>query len=75
MNGPDRLDRRTVGEWTIPCRRKYANPFTDVRVDVTFLAPSGQEWRVPAFYDDQTPGGALQPGEAGAWRLRSQASP
>ena len=74
--GPSEVPFRTVGEWTVTSARAYASPFADVTVDAIFTAPSGQEHRMPAFYDgDGTWRLRFNPGEAGAWRYRIAAHP
>lgn len=73
---PTTLPRRTVGEWTIRSQHVYSEPFADVAVDAVFTAPSGQTLTVPAFYDgDNTWRVRFNPGEAGAWSMRTVAVP
>jgi len=56
---PTIIPCRTVGEWALQSARAYQNPFTDVRVDGTFIAPSGQIFTIPRFYDGEN-----------TWRVR-----
>src|ERR1700692_3554986 len=37
-------------EWSFTSAKSYANPFSDVDVDVTVRDPDGAELRVPAFW-------------------------
>lgn len=73
---PDRLEVRIEGPEALA-----ENPF-DIRVDVTFTGPSGQEVTVPAFYDGDGDGGQegdvwkarLLPDEPGDWSYRSSSA-
>ncbi len=73
---PTTISRRTVSEWTLRSRHPYGNPFTDVRVDATFVGPSEQRFTIPAFYDgEQTWRVRFSPNEAGRWRYRTCSNP
>lgn len=39
-----------VNQWTLASRKKHANPFSDVELDVVVSGPGGATWRVPAFW-------------------------
>ncbi len=76
IEGPVDLFRRSVGEWTIQSNRAYKEPFIDVRVDAVFTAPSGREYKQPAFFDgDGIWRVRFNPGEAGAWQMKTVSMP
>jgi hypothetical protein len=65
------IPSRTVGEWTVRCERAYGNPFADVKVDATFVAPDGRTHTMPAFYDgDDTWRVRFRPDRPGPWTYR-----
>ena len=37
-------------EWAFTSTKNYRNPFTEVDLDVVVKGPSGEEWKVPAFW-------------------------
>lgn len=74
--GPETLAVRTVGEWSLTSSRDYGNPFTDVALDATFTAPSGQVVTVPGFHDgDGIWRVRFNPGVLGRWTYRIASSP
>lgn len=74
--GPERLARRTVGEWTLRPARSFANPFADVALDAVFTDPNGRDHRHPGFYAGY---GAwkirFNPGQDGTWQFRTESRP
>lgn len=73
---PSALPLRRVGEWTLSSDRTYDSPFVDVAVDATFRSPSGDELRIPAFYDgDGVWRVRFNPGETGRWSYQTSAVP
>lgn len=66
----------TVYEAALQGGRLYANPLTDISVEVTFTSPQGLRRRVPAFWDG---GGTwrvrFRPGQPGLWTWRSGCTP
>jgi hypothetical protein len=69
------IKRFDVFEAKLISAASYANPFTDVSVTVTFIAPDGREHAVPAFYDGDTTWRArIAPEVAGSWTYRTAAS-
>lgn len=70
------LPCRSAGQWEFRTKRTCSNPFTDVRLDVIFRGPDGNQWVVPAFYDG---GGAwrarFNPGLPGSWTFRAVSRP
>ncbi len=77
LTQPNTLPRRTVSEWAVTSpNQRYRNPFTDVKVDGVFTAPSGKTFTVPGFYDG---GGTwrvrFNPGEIGNWQYQITAYP
>jgi len=69
-----------VGRWdmfelTLVNPRTYANPFTEVTLDATVIAPSGRDMRVPGFYDGENVWRLrLMPDETGRWRYEARFS-
>ena len=47
---PKTVWQNCVAEWSYLSYKTYANPFSDVEVDVVFTDPAGQTQRVPAFW-------------------------
>ena len=41
---------RTAMEWSLASGKSYADPFTEVELDVRFMNADRHEWRVPAFW-------------------------
>jgi hypothetical protein len=67
---------RSVGEWSFESETVYSEPFVDLVLDATFVAPSGRTLSMPAFYD----GGGVwrvrfSPDEVGRWQYRVAARP
>ena len=76
LAGPTSLGRRTVGEWSATSTATYANPFMDVAVEGAFQGPSGDEFRIPGFYDgDGTWRVRFSPPEIGRWTARLTSRP
>ncbi|HEY63536.1 MAG TPA: DUF5060 domain-containing protein [Caldilineae bacterium] len=72
----EKVPYRSVHEWTVQSERAYENPFTDVRVDATFTAPSGRTFTIPGFYDgEHTWRVRFNPNEVGRWTYRIAAYP
>jgi len=73
-------DMRTVEHWkTLELRLQseweYANPVDDVRVDVTFMGPHGEELGREAFWDGGTTWRVrFAPPSPGVWTFRTSAS-
>jgi hypothetical protein len=44
-------EANVMAELTFTAERDYADPFNQMTLDVVFIDPSGQELRVPAFWD------------------------
>lgn len=68
-----RLTQRIVDERAFTSSKSYANPFTDVDLDVLFEGPGGTSWRVPAFWSgDQTWRVRFAPPVAGPYRWMTE---
>jgi hypothetical protein len=70
------VHRWGVFETSLTATRDYAEPIWDVRVEVTFVAPSGKKHVREAFWD----GGRVwrvrfSPDEIGTWQWSTQAKP
>jgi hypothetical protein len=64
-----------VVEWTYSSNYPYTDPFNQVTLDVLVTGPSGQTWRVPAFWAGAGEWHArFAPPELGAYLLQSQCS-
>ena len=64
-----------VTEWTFESGRLYADPATDVALDVVFARPDGRQERVPAFWaGESTWRVRYAPAQAGMYRYRSVCS-
>jgi hypothetical protein len=62
------IGRYDIYELTLTHRKKYANPWEDVRIAATFTAPSGKEYQVGGFfYDVNTWKVRFAPNETGDW--------
>lgn len=46
-----RTEANVMVEVAFEAQRPHADPFNELTVDVTFTAPGGKRWRVPAFWD------------------------
>jgi hypothetical protein len=67
---------RSMYEWAFRTGQAYAEPFTDVTVRATLVAPSGGEATIEAFHDgDATWKVRFNPGETGAWSWRLASTP
>jgi Protein of unknown function (DUF4038)/Domain of unknown function (DUF5060)/Putative collagen-binding domain of a collagenase len=67
--------RYDVFEAVLTSTANYTNPYMDVSVDVTFVAPDGSEHTVPAFHDgDATWRARIAPEIPGKWRWRTTSS-
>jgi hypothetical protein len=76
LMGPASLARRTVGEWETRSGVEHENPFMDVVVEGIFRGPSGNEFRIPGFYDgDGTWRVRFSPPESGQWAARVVSRP
>jgi len=74
-DGVSAVPRFDVFEATLTSTVNYANPYVDVTVEVTFVAPDGRELVVPAFYDgDATWRVRIAPDVSGQWTYRTAAS-
>jgi len=70
-----RTPRFEIFEAVLTGQGAYANPFQDVSVTMTFVAPDGRELKAPAFYDgDSTWRARIAPDMFGTWHYRSTAS-
>lgn len=62
-------------ELTIPNARSYANPFADVTLEATFIAPSGRPVKAWGFYDGEKSWRLrFMPDEVGQWRYEAKFS-
>lgn len=78
---PPAAPAREVHRWGVfeaawTAQREYAEPIWDIRVEVTFVAPSGKKYVREAFWD----GGRIwrvrfSPDELGTWQWSTQAQP
>lgn len=69
------VPRFEIFEVTFHSATRYANPYTDVRVQVIFTAPDGRELKALAFHDgDNTWRARIAPDAVGEWRYRTAAS-
>ncbi len=76
LREPVSVPARTVGTWWFTSQKEYANPFTDVKVDVHFTAPDGKLFIVPAFYDgNKTWQIRFNPRQEGKWSFQAKALP
>jgi hypothetical protein len=72
---PQTVQRWALWEITVPNTRGYSNPFTDVALHATFIAPSGRRITVSGFYDgEQRWRVRWMPDETGHWRYEMRFS-
>ncbi len=70
----------SVGRWSLwdlalSGKARYANPFTDVTLQIILTAPSGRKITVSGFYDgDSTWRVRFMPDETGTWRYEARFS-
>lgn len=76
MAGPDVIEYRAVGEWSVVAEAEPPNPFVDVIVNAILTSPSGRRLVVPAFYDgERTWRARSSPNETGDWTLEWHSTP
>ena len=75
QSGTSPVPRFEVFEAVLSASGTYQNPFTEVRVTVTFTRPDGRELSVEAFHDGGTTWRArIAPDLVGRWTYRTAAS-
>ena len=73
---PREIPYRSVGEWAFESEVIYDEPFVDLILDATFMAPSGRTLSMPGFYDgDNVWRVRFSPDEVGSWHYRIQTRP
>lgn len=76
VQAPRSVPRWGMWEATLKSQRQYFNPFTEVSVMATFVAPSGKRVTVDGFYDgDNVWRVRFMPDEVGKWRWVIRAEP
>ena len=76
----DKVSAEDIGQWarfevSVTSNREYANPYRDVRLDVTYTRPDGRQIAFWGFHDgDATWKLRFMPDQLGAWKYEAKFS-